>query len=259
LQQPRSSQVLLEAQPHKGRATILIAAASILALGVITTAIVLSKASPPSSSAPTAPNTSGFVIPARAWITRTGRFTTTQICKTNQNLRYKNAIIDVPNGIAFTLEGNCDIELIDTEIRARIGIESKDSGIGVSMQDGSITASETGISLSMSTIKLKSVQITAPSGIITTDPTTLSIIDSKLEASGTAVTCDHPEFQATGTTLRGKVGLLATGAGSAHFSGGSIIASEDAFNVSGIIKVETQATRIEGKRRIGGLSTVVER
>jgi eukaryotic-like serine/threonine-protein kinase len=258
LQQPRSSQVRLEAQPPQKLGTSLIAAASILALGAITTALVLSKASPTSLSGPTAPNTSGFVIPGRAWITRTGRFTATQICETNQKLRYENAIIDVPGGSGFRLEDNCDLELVHTEIRARIGIESKDSGIDVSMQDGSITASETGIALSISTIKLRSVQITAPSGIVTTDPTTLNLIDSQVEASGTAITCDAPAFRASGTTLRGKVGLVATGAGSAHFSGGSIIASEAAFNVSGIIKVETQATRIEGKRRFDGLSTIVE-
>jgi eukaryotic-like serine/threonine-protein kinase len=259
LEQPRSSQAIRPVEPRKRLGAIPIAAAAVLSLGALITVLVLSKGKTSSTSSPTEPTSTGVVIPGRPWITRTGRFTTTQTCETNQNLRYKNATVDVPGGVAFTLEDNCDIELINTEIRARVGIASKDQGIDVSMQDGSITASETGISLLGGDILLKSVKITAPSGIRTSDPMTLNMTNSTIEASGTAVTGEHFEIHSSATTLRGKVGLQATGSGSAHFSGGAIIASEDAFNLSGIIKVETQATRIEGKRRRSDLCTVTER
>jgi hypothetical protein len=198
----------------------------------------------------------GLIVGSRPVIVRTGKFTSTQLCETNDTMRYENAEVSVPGGVGFELQDNCDIELINCTIHARIGIESAGAGLGVTIKGGTLDATHTAALFHEgATLKLFDAKLTAPRGVVSTI-FTFEATGSSVVAEGTALMSENLTMHATNTVVRGTVAIQVNPSGELHMAGGEVTGSDAAFDLSGIVTVHADGTKLQGEKRTSSLSEV---
>jgi serine/threonine-protein kinase len=203
-----------------------------------------------------APRTGGVVIGPVATVTRTGTFTTTQICKDNESIRYEKATFDVKEGPALIAEDNCDLFLIDSVIRAPVGVRGTNGDIV--MRGGSVTAEKVGFELTnTSDLTLDGTTVRAPDGIRVDGPSTVALTKSKILVTDTGLAFSNTNAKITDTEVSGGFTALRTSAtGTIVLHGGSLSGSRWALDLGGLADLTVEGTRVDGPTRRDPLVSV---
>ncbi len=211
------------------------------------------EAERPSSSSP---SRAGVSIPPVATVTRTGTFTTTQVCKDNDTLRFEKATFEVKDGPALSIDDNCDLFLVDTTIRGPIGVRGNSGH--VVMRGGSIVADSVAFDFANSVnLTLDGATVQAPDGVRAGGPGTMNFRKSKITASGTALAVANVDLTMTDTDVGGGItGLRTTLTGSTTLHGGSLGGSRWALDLGGTNELTVDGARIDGPTRRDPLVTI---
>lgn len=195
-------------------------------------------------------------VPPVATVTRTGTFTTTQVCRGNDSIRFEKATFDVKDGPALVADDNCDLILVDSTIRAPIGVRTNNGD--VVMRGGSVNADKVGFDLTgASNLTLDGVSVNAPDGVRAAGPGTLDFRKVKLVVTGTGVALSNVDITMTDTEVSGgTTALRTTLTGSTTLHRGSLGGSRWALDLGGTSDLTVDGTRIDGPTRRDPLVTI---
>ncbi len=244
--------------PRWGLAFGLLGAFAVMA-GVALFFALRHRAQPPAEAerpSPSSTSRAGVSIPPVATVTRTGTFTTTQVCKDNDSIRFEKATFDVKDGPAISIDDNCDLFLVDTTIRGPIGVRGNTGH--VVMRGGSIVADNVAFDFANSVnLTLDGATVQAPDGVRAGGPGTMTFRKSKVTSSGTALALANVNLTMTDTDVGGGItGLRTVLTGSTTLHGGSLGGSRWALDLGGTSELTVDGTRIDGPTRRDPLVTI---
>lgn len=182
---------------------------------------------------------------------KTGSFDKTQICEGPNDLRFVHAKFDVKDGPAVLVAHNCEVELIDCEIRAPVGVRMQNNAV-VTVRRGKIVAETAGIDFDGSALTMYDTTIEAQDGIRQASVGTvkLSKVEIRARSRGYLAT-SALDTTMEDTRIFAPVGIL-TGSGHFKIARGAIESPLTAIDVDGITDVELEGTKIQGEIKVKG-------
>lgn len=182
---------------------------------------------------------------------KSGSFDKTQVCEGPNDLRFVNAKFDVKDGPAVLVAHNCEVELIDCEIRGPVGIRMQHNAV-VMVRRGKIVAETAGIDFDGSALTLIDTSIEAQDGIrqASVGAVKLTKVEIRARSRGYVAT-SALDTSMEDTRIFAPVGLFA---GSGHFkiARGAIESTLTALDVDGLTDVELEGTKVQGEIKIRG-------
>jgi serine/threonine protein kinase len=182
---------------------------------------------------------------------KSGSFDKTQLCEGPNDLRFVKAKFDVKDGPAVLVTHNCEVELIDCEIRGPVGIRLQHNAV-VTVRRGKIVAETAGVDFDGSTLTMFDTQIEAQDGIRQASVGTvkLSKVDIRARSRG-YLASSALDTNMEDTRIFAPIGIL-TGSGHFKIVRGAIESTLTAIEVDGLTDVDLDGTKIQGEIKIKG-------
>ena len=200
------------------------------------------------------PISHGFVVEGVQPQVRTGAFTTTQVCKDNDTIVFQKCTFDVKNGSAIITSENCNVELRDCDVHARVGISGTHAAVKI--RNGSIIATETAIDVENLDVDIVGTRIHASTAITSDGPCTVNMVSATVVARDVGVNARNCDLKFIDTTVTAPVALHLNGTGGGSIRGGALESTRTAIEASGPLTLTVNGTRVAGGISLSQLAQV---
>ncbi|MFO0639249.1 MAG: protein kinase [Polyangiaceae bacterium] len=188
-------------------------------------------------------------------IEKTGTFTTTQICSGPNDLKFTKATFTVQDGPAILVQGGCEVTVIDSQIRAPVGIRITSTG-SARVSGGAIVAQVAGIDHDGDELTLADTRVEAPTAVSLKGGVTAKI--RKTQLLGRAFGLLGAAAVRTELTDVTITGITAVSIESGHLvaNGGTFEGTTYSVDASGISEVDLTRVELKGPTRTRDLAKI---